>query len=233
MHMADALLSPAVGGSMWLLSGAAIARCSARVRAEANDSRTPLMGVLGAFVFAAQMFTFAIPGTGSSGHLCGGTLLALLLGPHAAFLTLASVLVVQALLFGDGGLLALGCNIFNMAFVTMFVVYPLLFCCLPGALRSTWRMGAAIVMTAVLSLQLGALCVALETCLSGISELPLSAFMLLLQPIHLAMGLVEGGMTLAIVVFVARARPDIFTGGVLEAIFTAPPQKYGLDQNQM
>lgn len=222
MHMADALLSPAVGGGMWLLSGVAIARSSVRVRSEADDHTTPLMGVLGAFVFAAQMFTFTIPGTGSSGHLCGGTLLALLVGPHAAFLTIASVLVVQALFFGDGGLLALGCNIFNMGFVTMFLVYPLLFRRSSDSSRSPWRVGTAVVLTAVISLQLGALCVALETWLSGLSALPLSAFMLLLQPIHLAMGLVEGGMTLAIAVFVARARPDIFSGSALEVFFPAP-----------
>lgn len=222
MHMADALLSPAVGGSMWLLTGAAIARCSARVQGEYDERRTPLMGVLGAFVFAAQLFTFTIPGTGSSGHLCGGLLLAILLGPHAAFLTMASVLVVQALFFGDGGLLALGCNIFNMAFVTMFVVYPLVFRFIPGATRSRNRMRTAVMLAAVLSLQAGAFCVALETCLSGLTEIPLSAFMLLMQPVHVAMGIVEGFMTLAVVQFVGRARPDIFAGSLMEDFFAVP-----------
>lgn len=215
MHMADALLSPAVGGTMWLLSGAAIARCCSRVQAEADSVKTPLMGVLGAFVFAAHLFTFAIPGTGSSGHLCGGILLALILGPHAAFLTLASVLVVQALFFGDGGLLALGCNIFNMAFVNSFLVYPLLFRPIPRVALSRNRMGTAVMLAAVISLQLGALCVALETWLSGLSELPLSAFMLLMQPIHLAMGVVEGFITSAVVTFVEQAQPDILGNGML------------------
>ena len=84
MHMADALLSPAVGGTMWAATAATIVVCSRRLAAERDDRRVPLMGVLGAFLFAAQMVNFAIPGTGSSGHLGGGLLLAILLGPHDA-----------------------------------------------------------------------------------------------------------------------------------------------------
>ena len=110
MHMADALLSPAVGLAMWGASAACLAISARRVRASADDRMTPLMGVLGAFVFAAQMVNFAIPGTGSSGHLGGGLLLAVLLAPHAALIVIASVLSVQALFFADGGLLALGAN---------------------------------------------------------------------------------------------------------------------------
>src|SRR5512139_4267208 len=127
MHMADALLSPAVGGTLWVASAGALAHCSAVVRKELDDRKVPLMGVLGAFLFAAQMINFSIPGTGSSGHLGGGLLLAILLGPHAAFLTIASVLVVQAVFFADGGLLALGCNVFNLGFFPAFVAYPFLF----------------------------------------------------------------------------------------------------------
>ena len=99
MHMADALLSPGVGATMWTASAGAIAYCSKKVREELDDRKVPLMGVLGAFIFAAQMINFTIPATGSSGHLGGGLILAILLGPHAAFLTIASVLVVQALFF--------------------------------------------------------------------------------------------------------------------------------------
>ncbi len=87
----------------------------------------PLMGVAGAFVFAAQMLNFAIPGTGSSGHLGGALMLAILLGPEAAFLVMASILAVQALFFADGGLLALGANIFNLGFFPAFVAYPLIY----------------------------------------------------------------------------------------------------------
>ena len=103
MHMADALISPAVGGTMWAVSGGLAAYSAKKVREEADDRKVPLMGVLGAFIFAAQMLNFAIPATGSSGHIGGGLLLSILLGPYAAYLVLASVLTVQALFFADGG----------------------------------------------------------------------------------------------------------------------------------
>ena len=125
MHMADALLSPAVGGTMWVATAGTIAYCAKKVQRDLDDRKIPLMGVLGAFIFAAQMINFTIPGTGSSGHLGGGLLVAILLGPSAAFLTIASVLTVQALFFADGGLLALGCNLFNLGVIPAFVAYPL------------------------------------------------------------------------------------------------------------
>jgi cobalt/nickel transport system permease protein len=151
-----------------------------------------MMGVLGAFIFTAQMINFTIPGTGSSGHLGGGLALAVLLGPHAAFLTIASVLTVQALFFADGGLLALGCNIFNLGFFPAFLAYPLLYRPLAGDGRSPARAWAAALVAAVVGLQLGAFCVVLETRASGLTELPFGPFLLLMQPIHLAIGVVEG-----------------------------------------
>ena len=104
-----------------------VAYSARKVREELDESKIPLMGVAGAFVFAAQMLNFTIPGTGSSGHLGGALILAILLGPEAAFLVMASVLTVQALFFADGGLLALGCNIFNLGFFPAFVAYPLVY----------------------------------------------------------------------------------------------------------
>lgn len=168
MHMADALLSPAVGGVMWAASAATLACCARRVRARGDDYVVPLMGVLGAFVFAAQMINFAIPATGSSGHLGGGLLLAILLGPHAAFLVIASVLTVQALFFADGGLLALGANIFNLGVFPCFVAYPLVYRVLVGSGASDRRIAVAAVVAAVVGLQLGALGVVLQTVASDI-----------------------------------------------------------------
>lgn len=127
MHMADALLSPAVGGAMWAVTAGLTAYSARKLQNSPDESRVPLMGVLGAFIFAAQMINFSIPATGSSGHLGGGMILSILLGPYAAFLVLASVLIVQALFFADGGLLALGCNIFNMAFFPCFFAYPFIY----------------------------------------------------------------------------------------------------------
>jgi cobalt/nickel transport system permease protein len=221
MHMADALLSPAVGGTMWVVSGGAIAYCSSKVRKGLDDRKVPLMGVLGAFLFAAQMINFTIPATGSSGHLGGGLLLSILLGPYAAFLTISSVLMVQALFFADGGLLALGCNIFNMGFIPAFLVYPLVYKKIAGPAPGRTRLVAATMISAIIGLQLGPLAVVLETVFSGISALPFSAFLLLMQPIHLAIGVVEGVATVAIVTFVHRARPEI----IQEALGTRPMGK--------
>lgn len=209
MHMPDALISPAVGGTLWVAAGGTISYCARKVRQDLDERKVPLMGVLGAFVFAAQMINFTIPGTGSSGHLGGGLLLAVLLGPHAAFLTIASVLVVQALFFADGGLLALGCNIVNLGFFPAFVAYPLVYRIIAPSGSGQGRSTAAAVAAAVVGLQLGAFSVVLETVASGISALPFSSFVLLMQPIHLAIGIVEGLVTAAVVGFVAKAHPEI------------------------
>lgn len=209
MHMADALLSPAVGGMMWAATAVTVGYSSRQLRKAADDSRIPLMGVLGAFVFTAQMINFTIPATGSSGHLGGGLLLAILLGPHAAFLTIASVLTIQALFFADGGLLALGANVFNLGFFPCFVAYPFLYRPLAGAKPSAGRIALASVAAGVAGLQLGALGVVAETVGSGISALPFRNFVLLMLPIHLAIGLVEGMVTAAVVNFVRQADPTL------------------------
>ncbi len=208
MHMADALISPAVGGTMWVVSGGLIAFCARKVQQSLRDNLVPMMGVLGAFIFAAQMINFSIPGTGSSGHLVGGLILAVLLGPYAAFLVIASVLTVQAFFFADGGLLALGCNMFNMGAFPIFIAFPLIYRPLTKGEYSTSRAWLAAIMAAVAGLQLGAMSVVLETTASGISELPFKTFVLMMLPVHLAIGTVEGLATAAVVSFVARARPE-------------------------
>jgi cobalt/nickel transport system permease protein len=212
MHMADALLSPTTGIAMWVASGAVLAVASRRVGAHEDDRLVPLMGMLGAFLFAAQMINFTIPATGSSGHLCGGLLLAILLGPHAAFVVIASVLTVQALCFADGGLLALGANMFNLGVLPCFVAYPLIYRPLAGAAPSNLRLALAAIVAAMLGLQLGALGVVLQTTLSGISSLPTKTFLILMLPIHLAIGVVEGLATTALLLFLRRTRPDLLGG---------------------
>lgn len=219
MHMADTLLSPAVGGLMWVISASLLVYCSKKIQSRQTTEQEhmsresmALMGVLGAFIFAAQMINFTIPGTGSSGHLGGALLLAIVLGPYAAFLTIASVLTVQALFFADGGLLALGCNMFNMGFFACFIAYPFIY--LPLTQTGTTqpsrvRLFSATVLAAVIGLQLGALAVVLETTLSGISELPFNVFVLLMQPIHLAIGVVEGVITALVALFLYQARPEL------------------------
>jgi cobalt/nickel transport system permease protein len=218
MHMADALLSPAVGATFWAGTLAAIAYASKKLKENIDDKMIPLMGVLGAFIFAAQMINFTIPGTGSSGHLGGGMILAIILGPSAAFLAIASVLTVQGLFFADGGLLALGCNIWNMGLYPCFIVYPLLYKPLVGDSKRPTRILAVSILSTVIALQMGAFSVVLETMLSGKSELPFGPFVLLMQPIHLAIGIVEGFITAGVINYVLSTRPEI-----LESIVASRP----------
>jgi cobalt/nickel transport system permease protein len=216
--MADALLSAPVGAAFWAGTLGTLTYCARKLRENIDEKIIPLMGVLGAFIFAAQMINFTIPGTGSSGHLGGGMILAIILGPYAAFLVMASVLTIQAFFFADGGLLALGCNIWNLGIYPCFIAYPLMYKPIVRGKRSPKRIVTASVISAVAGLQLGAFSVVMQTLLSGQSELPFSTFALLMQPIHLGIGLVEGFVTAGVINFVRAARPEI-----LESITPARP----------
>jgi len=196
-------------GNRQLVSGTVLALACRRLRTRGDDALVPLMGMLGAFVFTAQMVNFSIPATGSSGHLGGGLLLAILLGADAAFVVMASVLVVQALFFADGGLLALGANLFNLGVVPCFVAYGVVYKPLAGLAPTPRRAGFAAVAAALLALQAGAAVVALQTVASGISSLSLPTFAALLLPIHAAIGLVEGLATAALLVFLMRTWPEL------------------------
>jgi cobalt/nickel transport system permease protein len=209
MHMADALVSPAVGISLWA-AGSAVTCYSARQSGkELSEQKIPLMGVMGAFVFAVQMINFAIPGTGSSGHLGGGMLLAVLLGSHAGFLVMTSILMIQALLFADGGLLALGCNVINLAFFPCYIAYPLIYQPIVGKNPTKLRLTMGVTLAAVIGLQLGAAGVVLETVFSGITELPVQTFALFMLPIHLAIGLMEAAVTTAVLLYIWREMPEL------------------------
>jgi cobalt/nickel transport system permease protein len=210
MHMSDALISVAVGGAMAGVSTATIGYSIKKIKSSGIEENTiPMMGVMGAFVFAAQMINFTIPITGSSGHIGGGILLAALLGPYPALITLASVLFIQCLFFADGGLLALGCNIFNIAVIPCLIIYPLIYRPILIKKLTPRRITVGSILAVVVGLQLGAFSVVLETLLSGITELPFPAFVALMQPIHLAIGLVEGIVTAAVLCFIYSTRKNI------------------------
>lgn len=217
MHMADALLSPEVGGTFWAGTIGTIGYASKKLKAHIDDRKIPMMGVLGAFIFASQMINFTIPGTGSSGHLGGGMILAVLLGPHAAFLVMASVLTVQAMFFADGGLLALGCNIWNLGIYPCYVAWPLIYEPLAGDGKRAGRILIASMASAVVGLQMGAFSVVLETLLSGKTDLPFGTFLLMMQPIHLAIGIVEGFVTAGVIGYVRAARPEILDSSASSA----------------
>ena len=209
MHMADALVAPAVAGTMYVLSAAAAGYSVKKVRLESDPKKIPVMGIMGAFVFATQMINFTIPGTGSSGHLCGGMLLSALLGPYAGFLTMIGVLLIQCLLFADGGILALGCNIWNMAFYGCFIGSLLIWKPIMSKGMTRVKIIVASILGCMITLQFGAFSVTLQTVLSGITELPFTTFVATMQPIHLAIGFVEGLITAAVLVFVHEARPEL------------------------
>lgn len=210
MHMADALLAPTVAATMYAASGIMAGVSIKNLRADHKIDKLPVMGVMAAFVFAGQMINYTIPGTGSSGHLCGGMMLSALLGPYAGFLSMIVILTIQCLFFADGGLMALGANIWNMAFYGCFVGYFLIYRpIMKGKFGSERvRLIVASVAGCVVTLQLGAFSVCAETFASGITELPFGAFLALMQPIHLAIGLVEGLVTAAVLVFVHESRPQ-------------------------
>ena len=213
MHMADALVSPAVATTMYLASGAMTIYSIKKLEEENDPQKLPMMGVMGAFVFAAQMINFTIPGTGSSGHLTGGLMLTALLGPYARFLTMIGILAVQCLLFADGGLLALGCNIWNMAFYGCFIASMLIFKPIIQKHLSKKRLMIASILGSIISLQLGAFSVVAETELSGITALPWNLFLGVMQPIHLAIGAVEGIITGLVLSFIYEARPELIWQG--------------------
>ena len=218
MHMADALLAPAVAATMYVASGTAAGVSVHKLRKDDNDKKLPTMAVASALVFAGQMINYTIPGTGSSGHICGGMLLSALLGPQAGFLSMIVILAIQCLFFADGGLLALGANIWNMAFYGCFVGYYLiwkpimrskLFSGMGNRGAGRAKIALASILGCIVTLQLGAFSVVLETSLSGIADLPFGAFVALMQPIHLVIGLVEGLITTAVLIFVFDARPEL------------------------
>lgn len=219
MHMADALLAPAVAATMYAASGAAAGFSVHKLRKDDEESKKlPVMAVSAALVFAGQMINYTIPGTGSSGHMCGGMLLSALLGPQAGFLSMIVILTIQCLFFGDGGLLALGANVWNMAFYGCFVGFCLiwkpimhsnLFAKMGAKAGQRMKIIVASILGCVVTLQLGAFSVVVETSLSGIAELPFGAFCALMQPIHLVIGLIEGIITAAVLTFVYESRPEL------------------------
>lgn len=207
--MADALVSPPVAITAGVAAAALIVVASRKVSQIKREDILPLMGVMGAFVFAAQMINFSIPGTGSSGHIIGGVLLAALMGPWAAFITLSSVLIIQCLVFADGGLMALGCNLINMGAMSCLVAFPLIYRPIAGRSLKKGRVMLASIAACIVGLELGALLVTGETELSGITALPASQFLMFMLPIHLAIGLCEGVATGAVLCFVQSYKPDM------------------------
>ncbi|HEY9642229.1 MAG TPA: energy-coupling factor ABC transporter permease [Coleofasciculaceae cyanobacterium] len=207
MHIPDGFLSLPVSLVTWGLAIALIVVALGQVKSEHQERVVPLMGVCAAFIFAAQMINFPIPG-GTSGHLLGGTLAGVLLGPWAGSLVMTVVFIVQATLFQDGGLTVLGANIFNMGLIGTFGGYYLY-----KALRSalgfnTWRGTAiAVAIAAWASVVVASFICAIELALSGTVSLNVAIVAMLAW--HVLIGIGEAIITVIATSYVWQARPDL------------------------
>ncbi len=206
MHIPDGFLSMGVIIVCWVLSIIAIGLALARTRKSLGERQVPVMGVLAAFIFAAQMLNFTVAG-GTSGHFLGAALAAILLGPWAAMLTMTTVVALQALLFQDGGLLALGGNILNMAVIGPVVAY--------GFYRGVRtllgnRKGSALVagfVAAWVSIVVAAVACAMELGFSGTS--PIGIALPAMAGVHALIGIGEGLITVGALALVTATRPDL------------------------
>lgn len=207
MHIPDGFLSLPISLLTWVVAIALIALALNKVQADYKERAVPLMGVCAAFIFAAQMINFPIPG-GTSGHLLGGTLAGVLLGPWAGTLVMSVVFIVQAFLFQDGGITVLGANIFNMGLIGTFGGYYLYKAIRYAIGRNSWRgMAVATVVAAWSSVAVAAAIAALQIAWSGMVPLGVALSAMLLW--HAIIGIGEALITVIAVSFVWRSRPDL------------------------
>ena len=208
MHIPDGFLSVLVSIIFWIISAAFIAVALKRVSRDLGEREAPLMGVLAAAIFAGQMLNFTVTG-GTSGHLLGAALAAILVGPWAAMLVMTAVVATQALIFQDGGLVVLGANLFNMAVVGVAVGYTVYRVVqnLSGGQR--WGMLAGGFLAAWASIFIASLSCALQLSLSGTS--PAQIALPTMAGIHALIGIGEGLITFGALAFVLAARPDILS----------------------
>ena len=211
MHLPDGFLSLAVSIICWVATVILVGIAISRTDRSLGERQVPLMGIMAAFIFAAQMINFPVAG-GTSGHLLGGALAAITLGPWAGMLVMTAVIAVQGLLFQDGGLLVMGANILNMGLLTVMVGY--------GLYRSAlgWNRTAKLAVIGVaawLSVMTGALFTSLEMWLSGTAKLELVLPAML--TVHALIGLGEALITVAAVAFILRTRPDLLGEGSASA----------------
>jgi cobalt/nickel transport system permease protein len=217
MHMANELLSvPVATGTLAIAAGGLGLICR-KVRQVVAADKLALMGILGAFVFAAQMVNFQLPAMpGTSGHICGAVLLAIILGPHLGAIVISSVVIVQCLIFQDGGLLALGCNIINIGLVPSYLGYYLYkaVTAVRHPSRENGRFNSmkayiGAVLAAVIAMEAGAVLVVIQAVLSGVLVVPFSTFLITMIGVHFLVGFVEGLVTVAVLAYLQQLRPDI------------------------
>jgi cobalt/nickel transport system permease protein len=205
MHIPDGFLTIKVSAISGALSAGSLTLAVRSIKSRFEQRAIPLMGVLAAFVFAAQMFNFPVAG-GTSGHLIGGVLCAVILGPMAASIILSCVLVVQCLLFQDGGLAAIGANILNMAIAGTWSGW-ILFYILNKILPRKIKTQAAVFAGAWFSVVIAAALAAIELGLSG--TVPIGTAVAAMVGVHAVIGIGEGVITLLAVSFLRKAKPEL------------------------
>jgi cobalt/nickel transport system permease protein len=208
MHIPDGFLTANTWAPAWAISAGAIGICLKKTTQLLKDRMVPLMGIMSAFIFAAQMINFPVIG-GTSGHLFGGVLAAVLLGPYAGAVVLTCVLIFQCLIFQDGGLLALGANILNMAVVGTLAGYAV-FYFMTKVLRGKKGLVIAAAVASWFSVVIASSLCALELAISGLS--PLRIVLPAMAGIHAVIGIGEAIITAAVLGFIQKVRPDLIYG---------------------
>lgn len=207
LHIPDGFLNLVVSLTCWVITVLVLSVAVSRTNKSLGEKQVPLMGIMAAFIFAAQMINFPVAG-GTSGHLLGGALAAIVLGPWAGMLVMAAVIAVQGLLFQDGGLLVMGANILNMGLLTAAIGYGLY----RLVMNSSKTVKLAVIgIAAWLSVMAGALATSLQLWLSGTSNLQTVTIAML--GVHTLIGLGEALITVAAVGFILRTRPDLLGEG--------------------
>jgi cobalt/nickel transport system permease protein len=208
MHMSDGLVNAPTAALFGLLAAGVLALAVRRARTDLDDRTAPMAGLVTAFVFAVQMINFPIL-PGASGHLLGGAMVSILVGPWVGTLCIAIVLVVQALLFADGGLTALGTNITNMALIGVFVGYAVALSMRPLARRSRNGLLSTAFVAAFVGTVVASLGFVLEYAVGGAGATSLGTVFTLMVGLHALIGIGEGVITAATVGAVAAIRPDL------------------------
>lgn len=206
MHIPDGFLSIVVSAICWVLTAVGVGVSLWRSGKTLGGRQVPLMGVLAAFIFAAQMLNFTVAG-GTSGHLIGGALAAILLGPWAGILTLTTVVAIQALVFQDGGLLVMGANILNMGIISVLVAYGVYRGVTALARGQRWGLFVGGFSAAWLSVVIASVATAVQLAFSGTS--PLGVALPAMAGVHVLIGIGEGLITVGALAFVAAARRDL------------------------
>ena len=217
LHIPDGFLNLGVSLTCWVLTIVVVGLALRRSGKEIGERQVPLMGVLAAFIFAAQMLNFTVAG-GTSGHLIGGALAAVLLGPWAGILTMTTVVAIQALLFQDGGLLVMGANILNMGIISTLVAYGAYRGFMRLARGRRWGLFVGGFLAAWLSVVISAVATAIQLAFSGTS--PLGVALPAMAGVHALIGIGEGLITVGALSFIATTRRDLLapssavTGGL-------------------